>query len=159
MTFPSAECYSEASDHEEAESTEIPPPPYTDRTLQGPPGGTHQVGRAGTPSDPACQNGTFEGVLPFSGHASSSLLPRRPGRHQWVAVFPRQHDDVAQLFLLAGQAAAVLVGSGVAGVSRRRGDGRGVLGAGALAPARSRGGGRRGVGELLSAGLAGHRVQ
>lgn len=46
-----AECYSEASDHEEAESTEIPPPPYTDQTLRGsggasrPPGGTHQVSR------------------------------------------------------------------------------------------------------------------
>lgn len=159
MAFPSAECYSEASDHEEAESTEIPPPPYTDRTLQGPPGGTHQVSLAGSPSGPACQNGTFDGVLPVSGDSSSSLLPRRPGRHQRVAVFPRQHHDVAQLFLLAGQAAAVLVGSGVAGVPRRRGDGRGVLGAGALAPARGGGGGRRGVGELFSAGLAGHRVQ
>ncbi|XP_028293367.1 connector enhancer of kinase suppressor of ras 3 isoform X2 [Gouania willdenowi] len=40
------ECYSEASDHEEAESTDIPPPPYS--TLRGsveasgPPGSTHQ---------------------------------------------------------------------------------------------------------------------
>lgn len=44
-----AECYSEASDHEEAENTEIPPPPYSDQTLRdsvgasGPPGSTHQV--------------------------------------------------------------------------------------------------------------------
>lgn len=44
-----AECYSEASDHEEAESTEIPPPPYSEQTLRdsmdaaGPPGSTHQV--------------------------------------------------------------------------------------------------------------------
>lgn len=42
------ECYSEASDHEEAESTEIPPPPYSEQTLRdsvdasGPPGSTHQ---------------------------------------------------------------------------------------------------------------------
>lgn len=44
-----AECYSEASDHEEAESTEIPPPPYSEQSLRdsvdasGPPGSTHQV--------------------------------------------------------------------------------------------------------------------
>ncbi|MEQ2178114.1 hypothetical protein GOODEAATRI_010621 [Goodea atripinnis] len=44
-----AECYSEASDHEEAESTEIPPPPYSEQTLRhsldvpDPPGSTHQV--------------------------------------------------------------------------------------------------------------------
>ena len=43
------ECYSEASDHEEAESTEIPPPPYSEQTLRNsvetpaPPGSTHQV--------------------------------------------------------------------------------------------------------------------
>ncbi|XP_034050684.1 interactor protein for cytohesin exchange factors 1 [Thalassophryne amazonica] len=43
-----AECYSEASDHEEAESTEIPPPPYSEQSLQdtvdqaGPPGSTYQ---------------------------------------------------------------------------------------------------------------------
>ncbi|XP_004082424.2 connector enhancer of kinase suppressor of ras 3 [Oryzias latipes] len=42
------ECYSEASDHEEAESTEIPPPPYSEQTLQdsvdapSQPGTTHQ---------------------------------------------------------------------------------------------------------------------
>lgn len=55
LTFPWAECYSESSDHEEAESTEFPPPPYTDQTLQdsggapAPPGGTHQVSHAWTP--------------------------------------------------------------------------------------------------------------
>lgn len=44
-----SECYSEASDHEEAETTEIPPPPYSEQTLRdssnasGPPGSTHQV--------------------------------------------------------------------------------------------------------------------
>ena len=44
-----AECYSEASDHEEAESTEIPPPPYSEQTLRDsvdapvPPGSTNQV--------------------------------------------------------------------------------------------------------------------
>uniref|UniRef100_A0A3Q2CPS1 Interaction protein for cytohesin exchange factors 1 n=1 Tax=Cyprinodon variegatus TaxID=28743 RepID=A0A3Q2CPS1_CYPVA len=43
-----AECYSEASDHEEAESPEIPPPPYSEQTLResqdvpDPPGSTHQ---------------------------------------------------------------------------------------------------------------------
>nr|XP_020464412.1 interactor protein for cytohesin exchange factors 1 isoform X2 [Monopterus albus] len=45
---PVTECYSEASDHEEAESTEIPPPPYSEQTLRdsvdasGLPGSTHQ---------------------------------------------------------------------------------------------------------------------
>ncbi|KAM3595004.1 uncharacterized protein V6R79_016982 [Siganus canaliculatus] len=45
---PAAECYSEASDHEEAESTDFPPPPYCEQTLQDsvdsstPPGSTHQ---------------------------------------------------------------------------------------------------------------------
>uniref|UniRef100_A0A8C6WHV5 Connector enhancer of kinase suppressor of ras 3 n=1 Tax=Neogobius melanostomus TaxID=47308 RepID=A0A8C6WHV5_9GOBI len=43
------ECYSEASDHEEAETTEIPPPPYYEQTLRDcvdasrPPGSTNQV--------------------------------------------------------------------------------------------------------------------
>lgn len=43
------ECYSEASDHEEAETTDIPPPPYCEQTLRdslapsGSPGSTHQV--------------------------------------------------------------------------------------------------------------------
>ncbi|XP_053700927.1 connector enhancer of kinase suppressor of ras 3-like [Synchiropus splendidus] len=43
-----AECYSEASDHEESESTEIPPPPYSEQTLRdsvdasGPLGSTNQ---------------------------------------------------------------------------------------------------------------------
>lgn len=42
------ECYSEASDHEEAETTEIPPPPYYEQTLRDcvdsstPPGSTNQ---------------------------------------------------------------------------------------------------------------------
>lgn len=42
------ECYSEASDHEEAETTEIPPPPYYEQTLRdgvdasAPPGSTNQ---------------------------------------------------------------------------------------------------------------------
>lgn len=45
---PAAECYSEASDHEEAESAEIPPPPYCEQTQRNsvdapaPPGSTHQ---------------------------------------------------------------------------------------------------------------------
>ena len=53
-----AECYSEASDHEEAESTEIPPPPYSEQTLRdsmdasGPPGSTHQVGPVSDMSQP-----------------------------------------------------------------------------------------------------------
>ncbi|CAL1574922.1 unnamed protein product [Knipowitschia caucasica] len=43
-----AECYSEASDHEETEITEIPPPPYCEKKLQervdaaSPPGSTNQ---------------------------------------------------------------------------------------------------------------------
>lgn len=41
-----SECYSEASDHEEAETTEIPPPPYSEQTVRDSvdaPGSTHQV--------------------------------------------------------------------------------------------------------------------
>lgn len=43
------ECYSEESDHEEAETTEAPPPPYSEQMSQdsvdvgGPPGSGHQV--------------------------------------------------------------------------------------------------------------------
>uniref|UniRef100_A0A8C2XRV0 Connector enhancer of kinase suppressor of ras 3 n=1 Tax=Cyclopterus lumpus TaxID=8103 RepID=A0A8C2XRV0_CYCLU len=54
------ECYSEASDHEEAESTEVPPPPYSEQTLRdsvdrsGPPGSTHQVSRVSSASRPRC---------------------------------------------------------------------------------------------------------
>lgn len=54
VSLSHAECYSEASDHEEAESTEIPPPPYSEQTLRdsvdasGPPGSTHQVSHVTT---------------------------------------------------------------------------------------------------------------
>lgn len=49
LWFRCLECYSEASDHEETESTEIPPPPYSEQTLRNsldaaaPLGSTHQV--------------------------------------------------------------------------------------------------------------------
>ncbi|XP_024121700.1 connector enhancer of kinase suppressor of ras 3 isoform X1 [Oryzias melastigma] len=55
------ECYSEASDHEEAESTEIPPPPYSEQTLQD---------SVDAPSQPGSTN---QGSLPplYSSTASS----------------------------------------------------------------------------------------
>lgn len=84
--FPCTECYSEASDHEEAESTEIPPPPYTDQSLQdsggppGPPGGTHQVSRAWTPPRTSCVRTEHAKVFfLLSGDPPSSLLLGRPG--------------------------------------------------------------------------------
>uniref|UniRef100_H3DHL0 Uncharacterized protein n=1 Tax=Tetraodon nigroviridis TaxID=99883 RepID=H3DHL0_TETNG len=88
---PATECYSESSDHEEAESTEAPPPPYTDQTLQGsggapgPPGGTHQ-GTLPPPyssAAPVAANGSLSSpVSTMTSHSSSSSLAKQ--RQSWL---------------------------------------------------------------------------
>uniref|UniRef100_A0A8C6SSS9 Connector enhancer of kinase suppressor of ras 3 n=1 Tax=Neogobius melanostomus TaxID=47308 RepID=A0A8C6SSS9_9GOBI len=66
------ECYSEASDHEEAETTEIPPPPYYEQTLRDcvdasrPPGSTNQ------------------GTLPPPYSSTAPAKPMVPSPHQSV---------------------------------------------------------------------------
>lgn len=89
-----AECYSEASDHEEAESTDIPPPPYTDQTLRGsggvsrPPGGTRQVTEGTLPppyssAAPSAANGPPSSpVSTMTSHSSSSSLAKQ--RQSWL---------------------------------------------------------------------------
>ncbi|XP_071400919.1 interactor protein for cytohesin exchange factors 1-like isoform X2 [Centroberyx affinis] len=102
-----AECYSEASDHEEAESTDLPPPPYSEQTLQdavdaaGPPGSEHQdtlpppysstlPGEAnGSPSSP---------VSTMTSQSSASSLAKH--RQSWL-------DLVSQASPLAAESTVV----------------------------------------------------
>lgn len=151
-----AECYSEASDQEEAESTEIPPPPYSEQTLRnsagvsGPPGSTHQVSHVcGLAS---CTEGCLSLTIVFiylnffsnvinepyylSGYPSSPLLFHSPQWSKRFTVLPRQYNDITELYLLACEAPAVLVGPSLAGISFSRGNGRrGVLSSGTLTSA------------------------
>uniref|UniRef100_UPI0037E96E38 interactor protein for cytohesin exchange factors 1 n=1 Tax=Semicossyphus pulcher TaxID=241346 RepID=UPI0037E96E38 len=86
-----AECYSEASDHEEAESTEIPPPPYSEQTLRDsvdasdPPGSTHQ-GTLPPPYSsavPSEANGSLSSpVSTMTSQSSSSSLAKH--RQSWM---------------------------------------------------------------------------
>ncbi|XP_044023948.1 interactor protein for cytohesin exchange factors 1 isoform X2 [Siniperca chuatsi] len=86
-----AECYSEASDHEEAESTEIPPPPYSEQTLQHsvdasvPPGSTHQ-GTLPPPYSsavPSEANGSLSSpVSTMTSQSSTSSLAKH--RQSWL---------------------------------------------------------------------------
>ncbi|XP_054894359.1 connector enhancer of kinase suppressor of ras 3-like isoform X2 [Poeciliopsis prolifica] len=86
-----AECYSEASDHEEAESTEIPPPPYSEQTLRdsvdpsNPPGSTHQ----GTVPPPYSSTAPAEAsdslsspVSTMTSQSSASSLAKQ--RQSWM---------------------------------------------------------------------------
>ncbi|XP_034714025.1 interactor protein for cytohesin exchange factors 1-like isoform X2 [Etheostoma cragini] len=85
------ECYSEASDHEEAESTEIPPPPYCEQTLRdsvdasGPPGSTHQ-GTLPPPYSsavPSEANGSLSSpVSTMTSQSSTSSLAKH--RQSWL---------------------------------------------------------------------------
>ncbi|KAM6912723.1 connector enhancer of kinase suppressor of ras 3-like [Xenentodon cancila] len=102
-----AECYSEASDHEEAEATEIPPPPYTEQTLQDPvvtsdpPGSTHQ-GTLPPPyssTAPSEANGSLSSpVSTITSHSSASSLGKQ--RQSWL-------DLVSQVPPTAGETAVV----------------------------------------------------
>ncbi|XP_029316016.1 interactor protein for cytohesin exchange factors 1 isoform X2 [Cottoperca gobio] len=85
------ECYSEASDHEEAESTEIPPPPYSEQTLRdsvdasSPPGSTHQ-GTLPPPyssAAPSEANGSLSSpVSTMTSQSSTSSLAKH--RQSWL---------------------------------------------------------------------------
>lgn len=86
-----AECYSEASDHEEAETPEIPPPPYSEQTLRdsvdaaGPPGSTHQ-GTLPPPYSsavPSEANGSLSSpVSTMTSQSSASSLAKQ--RQSWL---------------------------------------------------------------------------
>ncbi|KAM9842812.1 CNK3/IPCEF1 fusion protein-like [Aulostomus maculatus] len=85
------ECYSEASDHEETETTEIPPPPYTEQTLRdsldasGPPGSTNQ-GTLPPPYSstvPSEANGSLSSpVSTMTSQSSASSLSKH--RQSWL---------------------------------------------------------------------------
>ncbi|XP_035529856.1 interactor protein for cytohesin exchange factors 1 isoform X4 [Morone saxatilis] len=104
---PTAECYSEASDHEEAESTEIPPPPYSEQTLRdsvdasGPPGSTHQ-GTLPPPYSsavPSEANGSLSSpVSTMTSQSSTSSLAKH--RQSWL-------DLVSQASPPTGETAVV----------------------------------------------------
>lgn len=84
-------------------------------------------------------------VICISGYPSSPLLVRGPQQSQRFVLVARQYNDITELHLVARQAAAVLVGPGVAGgPSQRRGRSGGVLRSSALAYTSAVGGGTRG---------------
>lgn len=104
---PAAECYSEASDHEETESTEIPPPPYSEQTLRNsvdaaaPLGSTHQ-GTLPPPYSstvPSEVNGSLSSpVSTMTSQGSASSLSKH--RQSWL-------DLVSQASPPAGETAVV----------------------------------------------------
>ncbi|AWP16719.1 putative connector enhancer of kinase suppressor of ras 2 [Scophthalmus maximus] len=104
---PAAECYSEASDHEEAESTEIPPPPYSEQSLRNnvdasaAPGSTHQ-GTLPPPYSsavPSEANGSLSSpVSTMTSQSSASSLAKH--RQSWL-------DLVSQASPPAGETAVV----------------------------------------------------
>ncbi|XP_028995619.1 connector enhancer of kinase suppressor of ras 3 [Betta splendens] len=85
-----AECYSEASDHEEAETTDIPPPPYTEQTTQdsldtaGPPGSTHQGTLPPPYSPPMSSEAAGSLSSPVSTMTSQSSASSVTKRHSWL---------------------------------------------------------------------------
>ncbi|KAK5614969.1 hypothetical protein CRENBAI_008098 [Crenichthys baileyi] len=105
-----AECYSEASDHEEAQSTEIPPPPYSEQTLRDsldvpdPPGSTHQ----GTLPPPYSSTAPVEAsdllssaVSTMTSQSSASSLAKQ--RQSWLDLVSQASST------LAGETSAVQV--------------------------------------------------
>ncbi|KAK2891615.1 hypothetical protein Q8A73_017280 [Channa argus] len=102
-----AECYSEASDHDEAETTDIPPPPYTEQTAQDsvdaddPLGSTHQ-GTLPPPYSHAVAseaNGSFSSpVSTMTSQSSASSLAKQ--RQSWL-------DLVSQAFPPVGETVVV----------------------------------------------------
>nr|XP_040055057.1 interactor protein for cytohesin exchange factors 1 isoform X1 [Gasterosteus aculeatus aculeatus] len=102
------ECYSEASDHEEAESTEIPPPPYCEQTLRdsvdasGPPGSSHQdtLPPPYSSAVPSEANGSFSSpVSTMTSQSSTSSLAKQ--RQSWL-------DLVSQAAPPSAEAAAAV---------------------------------------------------
>ncbi|CAG5866279.1 unnamed protein product [Menidia menidia] len=99
-----AECYSEASDHEEAESTDIPPPPYyeqTTRDASSQPGSSHQ-GTLPPPYSSAVAseaNGSLSSpVSTMTSQSSASSLTKQ--RQSWL-------DLVSQTSPSTGETAVV----------------------------------------------------
>ncbi|XP_028251055.1 interactor protein for cytohesin exchange factors 1 isoform X2 [Parambassis ranga] len=98
-----AECYSEASDHEEAESTEIPPPPYSEQSLQdsvntsGPPGSTHQ-GTLPPPYSstvPIEANGSLSSpVSTMTSQSSASSLAKH--RQSWLDLVSQASPPIGE---------------------------------------------------------------
>ncbi|XP_061698917.1 connector enhancer of kinase suppressor of ras 3-like isoform X2 [Syngnathoides biaculeatus] len=87
-----AECYSEASDREESETTDIPPPPYCEQTQRGsvgpsdPLGSTHQ-GTLPPPYSsavPSEGNGSHSSPLSTMTSQSSSASSLSRQRHSWL---------------------------------------------------------------------------
>uniref|UniRef100_A0A668AA35 PH domain-containing protein n=1 Tax=Myripristis murdjan TaxID=586833 RepID=A0A668AA35_9TELE len=101
------ECYSEASDQEEAESTEVPPPPYSEQTLQdspdaaGPPRSEHQdtLPPPYSSSLPSEANGSLSSpVSTMTSQSSASSLAKH--RQSWL-------DLVSQASPLTGETTVV----------------------------------------------------
>uniref|UniRef100_A0A4W6DWX9 PH domain-containing protein n=1 Tax=Lates calcarifer TaxID=8187 RepID=A0A4W6DWX9_LATCA len=100
---PTAECYSEASDHEEAESTEIPPPPYSEQTLRDSvdasalPGSTHQ-GTLPPPYSsavPSEANGSLSSpVSTMTSQSSASSLAKQ--RQSWLDLVSQASPPVGE---------------------------------------------------------------
>ncbi|XP_061897104.1 connector enhancer of kinase suppressor of ras 3-like isoform X1 [Entelurus aequoreus] len=80
-----AECYSEASDQEEAENTEIPPPPYT-MDVSGPPGRTHQgaLPQPYSSTVPSEANGSHSSPVSTMTSESSSASSLSKQRQSWL---------------------------------------------------------------------------
>ncbi|XP_056151332.1 CNK3/IPCEF1 fusion protein-like [Lampris incognitus] len=102
-----AECYSEASDHEETETTEAPPPPYSEQTLRDSadvtslPGSSHQ-GTLPPPYSsllPGEANGSLSSpVSTMTSQSSASSLAKH--RQSWL-------DLVSQVSPVAGETTVV----------------------------------------------------
>lgn len=98
-----AECYSEASDHEETETTEIPPPPYYEQTLQDrvdastPPGSTNQ-GTLPPPyssTAPSEANGSLSSpVSTMTSQDSASSLVKQ--RQSWMDLVTQASPSTAE---------------------------------------------------------------
>lgn len=98
-----AECYSEASDHEEAESTEIPPPPYYEQTVQDcvdtsdPPGSTNQ-GTLPPPYSaavPSEANGSLSSpVSTMTSQDSASSISKQ--RQSWMDLVSQASPPTAE---------------------------------------------------------------
>ncbi|XP_016892515.1 interactor protein for cytohesin exchange factors 1 isoform X2 [Cynoglossus semilaevis] len=98
-----AECYSEASDHEETESTEIPPPPYSEQSLRSSvetsvtPGSTNQ-GTLPPPyssTAPSEANGSLSSpVSTMTSQSSSSSLAKQ--RQSWLDLVSRASPSAGE---------------------------------------------------------------
>ncbi|XP_037551312.1 interactor protein for cytohesin exchange factors 1 [Nematolebias whitei] len=95
-----AEYYSEASDHEEAESIEIPPPPYSEQTLRGtvnmsgPPESTHQ-GTLPPPYSTAVPSDSLSSpVSTMTSQSSASSLTKQ--RQSWLDLVSQAPPPAAE---------------------------------------------------------------